>query len=87
MALIRFLLVVLLFYLLVRLFTRYLFPYFLKRFIKKTQQKYEQQHSDYQQTSNRKKGGPKIKIPRNYHKRKKDNLGEYVDFEEVDDDK
>ncbi|MGM0567210.1 MAG: DUF4834 family protein [Bacteroidota bacterium] len=87
MGLIRLALFLLLIYLLAKLFTRYLLPYILKRFIRKTEEKYKRQQRDYQDQT-KKEGDIRINYKNKNHQHKKtDDLGEYVDYEEVDDKK
>ncbi len=87
MGLIRLALFLLLIYLLAKLFTRYLLPYILKRFIRKTEEKYKRQQQEYQDQT-KKEGDIRINYKNKKHQHKKtDDLGEYVDYEEVDDDK
>lgn len=84
MGLIRLALFLLLIYLLVKLFTRYLLPYVLKRFIRKTEKRYKQQRKAYED-ENKREGDIKIDYGNKKKESKKtDNLGEYVDYEEVD---
>ncbi|MFW5974627.1 MAG: DUF4834 family protein [Bacteroidota bacterium] len=87
MGLIRLALILLLIYLLAKLFTRYLLPYILKRFIRKTEEKYKRQQQEYQDQT-KKEGDIRINYKNKEHQHKKtDDLGEYVDYEEVDNDK
>ena len=87
MGLIRLALFLLLIYLLAKLFTRYLLPYILKRFIRKTEEKYKRQQQEYQDQT-KKEGDIRINYKNKKHQQKKtDDLGEYVDYEEVDDEK
>lgn len=73
-----------------KLIGRYLFPYLLKRFINKQQEKFYgnqggnpfTNHNQHQQ----KEGEIEIKKNPNSQQSKKD-IGEYVDFEEISDDK
>lgn len=87
MALIRLALILLLIYLLVKLFTRYLLPYILKRFIRKTEERFKQQRKQYEDRD-KKVGDIHIEYDSKKHGAKKtDNLGEYVDYEEVEERK
>jgi hypothetical protein len=86
MGLIKLALFLLLIYLLVKLFTRYLLPYILKRFIRKTEERYKQQRKAYED-QNKQEGDIRIEYQNKKQRSKKtDNLGEYVDYEEIDDE-
>ena len=67
-----------------RILGRYIFPILLKRYINKKQSQFNQQFN--QQGSNLEKEG-KVSIKTKPKKSKNDtnDMGEYVDFEEVDD--
>ena len=67
-----------------RILGRYIFPILLKRYINKKQSQFNQQFN--QQDSNLEKEG-KVSIKTKPKKSKNDtnDMGEYVDFEEVDD--
>ena len=67
-----------------RILGRYFFPILLKRYINKKQSQFNQQFN--QQDSNLEKEG-KVSIKTKPKKSKNDtnDMGEYVDFEEVDD--
>lgn len=67
-----------------RILGRYIFPILLKRYINKKQSQFHQQFSP--QDSNLEKEG-KVSIKTKPKKSKNDtnDMGEYVDFEEVDD--
>jgi hypothetical protein len=69
-----------------RLFLRYGLPWLLTRHIRKQQQKFYGANDQTQENARkRKEGEVKIKNPGNDKKKKKDEeFGEYVDFEEVD---
>ncbi len=85
MGLIKLALFLLLIYLLVKLFTRYLLPYLLKRFIRKTEERYKQQRKTYED-ENKREGDISIEYQnKKEHSKKTDHLGEYVDYEEIDD--
>lgn len=88
--LIRVALILLLIYILVKLFTRYVFPYIIKRFIRKTQEKYQRERDSYYEERSGKKKEGEIHVnyvPDDYNQKNKDDLGEYIDYEELDDDK
>ena len=67
-----------------RILARYIFPILLKRYINKKKSQFNQQFN--QQDSNLEKEG-KVSIKTKPKKSKNDtnDMGEYVDFEEVDD--
>ena len=67
-----------------RILGRYFFPILLKRYINKKQSQFNQQFN--QQDSNlEKEGKVSIKTKPKKSATDKNNIGEYVDFEEVDD--
>ncbi len=80
------LLILLLIYLGLKAFTRYLLPYLLKRFIRNTEKRYSTNYQK-QQNSRQQEGETHINyIPEDYEQNDNTNgLGEYVDFEDVDD--
>lgn len=88
MGLIRLALFLLLIYFLAKLFTRYLLPYIIKRFIRKTEERYKKQRKTYED-QNKKEGDIHIsyKNRRGNQNKKSDELGEYIDYEEIDEDK
>tara|TARA_R110002049_G_scaffold122342_5_gene277189 strand:+ start:3699 stop:3980 length:282 start_codon:yes stop_codon:yes gene_type:complete len=65
---------------------KYVFPWLLKRFINKQQEKFNQQYGST--TSDRKTNEGEVKITSAPNKiNRKDDLGEYVDYEEITEDK
>ena len=66
---------------------RYLLPILLRRYIKKKQQQFHSQfHFDNSQTkTNEDEGNVSISKKPKKSKTKTDDIGEYVDFEEIDD--
>ena len=66
-----------------RLLGRYVFPYLLKRFLKKKQTEFTQQFSQRKSTVE-KEGKVSIKTKPKKSKSNTSKLGEYIDFEEVD---
>lgn len=66
---------------------RYFLPWLLKQFINKQKEKYQQQNefSNFD-NSKRREGEVKITSTPNKHNTS-DDLGEYVDYEEITDDK
>ncbi len=79
MGLIRLALIMALIYFVVKIFSRFFFKYL----IKKHQKQYDAQ-SSYQ--DNRKEGDVSVKYDPKTQKNKSDELGEYVDYEEVEDE-
>ena len=70
-----------------RLFMRYVFPFLLMRYFKKKQKEFmgKMQNGQKQQ---RKTGEVNVNYdPDNPAKTKSDDIGEYTDFEDVDEDK
>jgi len=76
---VRIIFIILIVYLLYRIFIRYMLPLIARYFIRKAGQQYQKQQ-DYM---NRK---DKDRFSRDHEKQKPD-LGEYVDYEEIKDDK
>ncbi len=69
-----------------KLIGRYVFPWLLKRFINKQQEKFYNQTQSGNSRTERQEGEVKITgAPQ--RSSKKDDLGEYVDYEEIKDDK
>jgi hypothetical protein len=63
---------------------RYLFPVLLKRYVKKKQSQFNQQFNQQQDTTVE-EGEVSIKTKPKKSKTDTNDMGEYVDFEEVDD--
>ncbi len=81
----KFLLIVLFIYLGFRIFTRTILPYFVKRYVHKAQEKFYNQNPDVNpDDAKRKEGEVNVKSRPQNQNRKTDELGDYVDFEEVD---
>ncbi|MCB2221783.1 MAG: DUF4834 family protein [Bacteroidetes bacterium] len=81
MQLLRTILIIIIAYYLIKLFMRYVMPLLLRYFIRKSQKQ-------YQQTEQRQRKNGEIHI--DYTQEKKgstDSLGEYVDYEEINDEK
>jgi len=77
--------IILLIYLLFRLLTRTLFPFLARNYVKKAQEKFYQQNPDIDpEEAKKREGEVKIKSRPQTSSHKKDELGDYVDFEEVD---
>lgn len=87
MPLLNFFIVIVLLYIFFRVLGRYILPYLVKRYINKQKEKFYRQNSYYKQKEEepKKNGDIHIKNISKKDQRKKDNLGEYVDFEELDD--
>ena len=79
MALARFILILLLIFFVIRLVTRFV----LKKYIKNMQNRYEDKKQQYYQ---KKEGDVTIKSSSKGDKKIDEDLGDYVDYEEVDDD-
>ncbi len=79
------LLFILFVYLFFRIFTRILLPFFAKRYVKKAQERFYEQnpHIDPDEAK-RREGEVNIKSRPQNQSAKKDELGDYVDFEEVE---
>lgn len=78
----KIILVFILIYLLFSILIRYVFPYLIKRHFRKTQEKF---YGKSTESKKRKKEGA-VNIdydPNNNNKKNGDDLGEYVDYEEI----
>ena len=88
-ALLNFIFIIIVIYLVFRLLGRYVLPYLVKRYVNKAKKNfYEKQQAnrdnDYDKS---KEGEVNIKYKKNQKsKSSKDELGDYIDFEEVEDD-
>ena len=74
-------------YLLLKYLGRILAPILMKRFANKMQDRFQQQFNQQHQNQQKppqKEGKVTIEKTNNSTKTKSDNIGEYVDFEEVD---
>lgn len=78
-SLIRTILFIVLIYFGIRMIIRYLLPFLLKLFIRKQQEKFQQ----YQKNQSGQQSDQKMKSKKKPANRR-DDLGEYVDFEEVE---
>jgi hypothetical protein len=89
MLLLKIILGIILFYYLFLLFFRYIVPYLLKRHIRKTQEKYYGSGPDVNNKEKKKEGNVNIDyVPgkeKKNAKNKGDDLGEFVDYEEIED--
>lgn len=79
---VRTLLIIALIYYGIKLIVRFLLPFVLRNFIKRQQDKFQNQYQNQQKKSN---FSAKDSTNEPSSSKKKDNLGEYVDYEEVDD--
>jgi len=78
MQLLRTILIIILVYYLIKTIARYLLPVLAKYFIRKT---LENSHNPYAQSGS-KKGDVRVEYPSKKN-RNQDNLGEYIDYEEI----
>lgn len=78
MALARFILIMLIIFFIIRLITRFV----LKKYIKNMQKRYENQHHQ----NNKDEGDVTIKSSSGSDKKIDHDVGDYVDYEEVDDE-
>ncbi|MFO8086386.1 MAG: DUF4834 family protein [Bacteroidales bacterium] len=88
--LLKFLLFVIFFYLFFRLLARFILPWLVRRYVNNAKKKfYEQNHNYDQQKKKRNEGEINVETKNQQSsagKEGKDKLGDYVDFEEVDDE-
>lgn len=80
MTLLKIILVFILLYYLFKLLLRYVFPYFVKRHLKRAQQNYTGRQN---QQTRRKSGEVNIDFKPDDTKHKQDDIGEYIDYEEI----
>ncbi len=85
MGLLRTLLIILLVYYGFKILSRFLFPFMMKKFVNNVEKKFKEQQGQYQSNQQKAKVGETIidKAPRSTQK-SNDKVGEYVDFEEVE---
>ncbi|MFC1732761.1 hypothetical protein ACFL6I_20870 [candidate division KSB1 bacterium] len=81
--LLNFLFWLILIYLLFRVMVKYLFPYLLRWYLKRFQNKFYEQNPHLKKEQNKKDTKVHIKRPGS-RKINTDTIGEYVDYEEVD---
>lgn len=79
MALARFILILFIIFFLIRIITRFI----VKKYVKNMQNQYREPH---QQTQQKKEGDVTIKSSSKHNKKINHDVGDYVDYEEVDDD-
>ena len=88
--LLKFLLFIILVYLFFRLLGRYILPWLVRRYMKNVEKKfYQDQYQEKSKQKKRKKEGDiniNTKSSKSSSKGSDDELGDYVDFEEIDDD-
>lgn len=88
MGFIRFVLIVLLIYYLLKLLVRWLFPFWLERMMNKMQKRMENQQQYQQKKRGYKKEGDitinQPNVDKSTPKEKKEKVGEYTDFEEIE---
>lgn len=87
MLLFKIILILIALYYLFYLGFRYVFPWLLKRYIRKTQEKFYGKSSQQGKSKKQKKEG-EVNIdyvPEDEKKKKDSDLGEYVDYEEIED--
>ena len=85
-ALLRFIFVAVIIYYSFKLFFRYAVPWMITRFMKKQQDKFSQMNGFPNSGYNRKKDGEvNIKSKQTKKSRGDTSFGEYVDFEDIDD--
>ena len=83
-ALVKFLCWLFIIYYLIKIFVRLLAPILLTRFINKIQERFRNQYNN-SKNSNEKEGEVTLEKNNNSSKTKLDNVGDYIDFEEVKD--
>ena len=81
--LLRTILFIILFYYIIKFLMRLFAPFLIKKVAEKIQEKTQQQYGNQQQTSVKEGETVIDKAPRN-QRQSKDDVGEYVDFEEID---
>ncbi len=81
MQLLRTILIIIIAYYLIKFFMRYVMPYVLRYFIRKSQKHYQQTNDKH-----RKEGEMHIEYGPD-KKGSKESLGEYIDYEEITDEK
>ena len=81
----RLILILLIIYIIYRLLVRYILPRLVKNFLKRQQGKFFEQNPSFREEENRKEGEVKIDhLHEEPGNAKKKNIGEYVDFEDVE---
>ena len=85
MALLRLILIFIIVYLILKILFRYVFPYFLASYVNKKMDQMNGAGKKYRDTENRKEGDVTINTNNTNKGKNKNNSGEYVDFEEIND--
>jgi len=84
MEFIRFVIILLIIYYAVKLISVYLFPFLLKRYLSAMGRKYQNRHTGYKNVKKKKEGEVTIDYkPESNDNLNKNNVGEYVDYEEI----
>ncbi|UMB54259.1 DUF4834 domain-containing protein [Lutibacter sp. A80] len=79
--------IIVIIYYVLKFFSRYIAPIFLKKVITNVEKKYKEQQQSYQQQEEGKVGETVIAKKPAEPKESNKNVGDYVDYEEVKDDK
>ena len=88
MGLLRTIAILIIVYYIFKFFSKYIAPIFLKKVIRNVEKKYrEQQQNQYNSTTDGKVGETVIEKKPSTQNEGNKNVGEYVDYEEVKDDK
>ena len=88
MGLLRTIAILIIVYYIFKFFSKYIAPIFLKKVIRNVEKKYrEQQQNQYNSTTDGKVGETVIEKKPSVNNEGNKNVGEYVDYEEVKDDK
>jgi len=77
------LLIILAIYYLFQIIARYIIPLFMKQFLNKMEQKFKEQH---QPNESDEKVGETTILKKPDEKKSNNNVGEYIDYEDVNDD-
>ena len=81
----RLILILLIIYIIYRLLARYILPHLVKNLLKRQQGKFFEQNPSFREEENRKEGDVKIEnLREKAGNTEKKNIGEYIDFEEVE---
>jgi len=87
MGLLKTIAIIVIIYYALKFFSRYIAPIFLKKVINNVEKKYKEQQQGYQQQEEGKVGETVIAKKPAEPKESNKNVGDYVDYEEVKDDK
>lgn len=82
----RFFFIVIIIYVIFRLLIRYVFPFIVKRYLKRFQNNFYEQNPHLKNQQQKKEGEVNIEHDPSKNSKKKgnDDIGEYVDYEEVE---